>query len=185
MILGVSIWTKLARRSYVEFECASPRENYILVILGSGTQFARKMLAVEASMKYGWQADKRKEITMTTKKEIVFVLTLATASLSAGLAQAHTKIEAAEPKADSALNQAPKEIRLHFSDALEPAFTRIVLLDANNVAVKLPKADVDKIDAKMVSAKLPVLRAGQYLVRWSTMTRDSHKVKGEYRFTVR
>ena len=87
--------------------------------------------------------------------------------------------------ADSELTQPPKEIRLHFSDKLEPAFTKIVLLDAKNVAVKLPKAVVDKADGKTVSTQLPVLRAGQYLVRWSTMTRDSHKVKGEFRFKVK
>ncbi|MFC0132966.1 copper resistance protein CopC [Massilia eurypsychrophila] len=122
--------------------------------------------------------------TMTTKK-LVLVLSLAIGSLVTSWSHAHTKVETAEPKADSELNEPPKEIRLHFSDTLEPAFTKIVLLDAKNVTIKLPKAVVDKADAKTVSAQLPVLRAGQYLVRWSTMTRDSHKVKGEYRFNVK
>ncbi len=122
---------------------------------------------------------------MAAKKRIAFFLTLAIATLTASGAQAHAKIETAEPKADSELRQAPKEIRLHFSDTLEPAFTKIVLLDGKNVVIKLPKAVVEKADAKTVSAQLPVLRAGEYLVRWSTMTRDSHKVKGEYRFKVK
>lgn len=120
-----------------------------------------------------------------TAKNFVFVLTLAIGSLTASWAHAHAKVETAEPKADSELSQPPKEIRLHFSDTLEPAFTKIALLDAKNVAIKLPKAVVDKADGKTVSAQLPVLGSGQYLVRWSTMTRDSHKVRGEYRFKVK
>ncbi len=118
-------------------------------------------------------------------KNFALALSLAICSLATTWAHAHAKVESAEPKADSELSQPPKEIRLHFSDTLEPAFTKIVLLDAKNVAIKLPKAVVDKADAKTVSTPLPVLRAGQYLVRWSTMTRDSHKVKGEYRFRVK
>ena len=120
-----------------------------------------------------------------TTKIFVLILSVAIGSVATGWAQAHAKVETAEPKADSELSHPPKEIRLHFSDTLEPAFTKIVLLDAKNVVVKLPKAVVDKADSKTVSAQLPVLRAGQYLVRWSTMTRDSHKVKGEYRFKVK
>ncbi len=118
-------------------------------------------------------------------KNIVLVISLVIGSLSANLAQAHATVKTAEPKPDSEQSEPPKEIRLHFSDTLEPAFTKISLLDARNVVVKLPKTVVDKADARTVSAQLPVLGAGQYLVRWSTMTRDSHKVKGEYRFTVK
>jgi hypothetical protein len=118
-------------------------------------------------------------------RNIVLAFSLTIGSLYASGAHAHAKVETAEPKADSELSQSPKEIRLRFSDTLEPAFTKITLLDAKNVAIKLPKAVVDRADAKTVSAQLPALRAGQYIVRWSTMTRDSHKVKGEYHFKVK
>jgi len=118
---------------------------------------------------------------MTTKK-IVLALSLVIGSLYASFAHAHAKIDVAEPKADSELSAAPKEIRLHFTDTLEPAFSKIILLDAKNATVKLPKTVVGKADAKTMSAQLPVLSAGQYQVRWTIMTRDGHKVKGEYRF---
>ncbi len=118
-------------------------------------------------------------------KNIALFLMLAVGGLCAGWAHAHAKIDKAEPKADSELSRAPKQIRLQFSDTLEPAFTKIMLLDAKNVAITLPKALVDSADTRVVSVQLPVLGAGAYLVRWSTMTRDSHKVKGEYRFKVR
>lgn len=120
-----------------------------------------------------------------TTKSIVLTLSLAIGSLSASFAQAHAKIAIAEPKADSELSVAPKEVRLHFTDTLEPAFSKIVLLDAKNAPIKLPKTVVGKADAKTMSAQLPVLGAGQYQVRWTIMTRDGHKVKGEYRFKVK
>ena len=46
-------------------------------------------------------------------------------------------------------------------------------------------ANGDRADPKSLSTQLPALSAGQYLVRWSTMTRDGHKVMGEYRFKVK
>lgn len=118
-------------------------------------------------------------------KNIILSFGLAVGALYASGAHAHAKVDVAEPNANSELVQPPKEIRLQFSDTLEPAFTKIQLLDAKNVVIKLPKAVVDRADPKIMSAQLPVLRSGQYLVRWSTMTRDSHKVKGEYRFKVK
>lgn len=121
---------------------------------------------------------------MTTKKYLA-VLGLVMASLTATVAQAHAKLGAAEPKAGSAMTATPKEIRLHFNEALEPAFSKIELLDSKNVAIKLPKTLVDKADTKVMSVPLPVLGAGQYLVHWSTMTHDGHKAKGDYRFQLK
>ena len=118
-------------------------------------------------------------------KNILVALTVFVGSLAATAAQAHAKIEAAEPKADSELTAAPKQINLHFNEKLEPAFSKIALLDARNTAITLPKVVIDKQDPKSMSAQLPMLKSGQYLVHWSTMTHDGHKAKGEYRFKVK
>lgn len=120
-----------------------------------------------------------------TTKNIILAIALGFGSLTATLAQAHAKIEASEPKADSELATAPTLVRLHFNEKLEPAFSKIELLDAKNALVKLPKAVVDSKDAKAISAQVPALTPGRYLVRWSTMTHDGHKAKGEYHFKVK
>lgn len=120
-----------------------------------------------------------------TTKNIIVAITLGIGSLTATLAQAHAKIEASEPKADSVLDTAPTLIRLHFNEKLEPAFSKIELLDAKNALVMLPKAAIDSKDAKVMLAQVPALPKGQYLVRWSTMTHDGHKAKGEYHFKVK
>lgn len=113
-----------------------------------------------------------------------FPIALAVA-LATPLAQAHAKIDSAEPKAGSELASAPKQIVLHFNEKLEPAFIKIELFDAGNAAVKLPKAVLATSDRATMSTPLPPLPAGQYQVRWSAMARDGHKVKGEYRFKVK
>ena len=101
------------------------------------------------------------------------------------LAQAHAKIASSEPAPDSALHVAPKAIRLHFNEALEPAFSKIALFDARQLALVLPKVALDKDDTMTMSAAVPALASGTYSVRWTAMTHDGHKVKGQYSFTVK
>ena len=110
---------------------------------------------------------------------------LAFAAIATSNAQAHAKLVAAEPNADSTLSTAPKEIRLKFNEALEGAFSKIKLTDTGSAAVALPAAKVDAADATTMSAPLPKLRAGRYHVQWTTMTHDGHKTKGEYSFNIK
>ena len=116
-------------------------------------------------------------------KHFLIAGALVAAAFATSLAQAHAKLQSAEPKADSVLDAAPKTIHLQFSTNLEPAFSKIVLTDAKDAEVALPKTEVGK-DNSMSSA-VPALQPGVYHVKWSTMTRDGHKVKGEYQFTVK
>lgn len=112
-------------------------------------------------------------------------IVLAAAVAASPLAQAHAKIAATEPKADSELQVAPKQIRLQFNEALEGTFSMIELLDAKEVAVTLPKAELDKNDPKVLLAAVPPLQPGQYSVRWSAMTHDGHKTRGQFSFKVK
>lgn len=117
--------------------------------------------------------------------QIAAVMSFIASAGAASLAQAHAKIESSEPTPDSALQTAPKAIRLHFNEALEPAFSKIELFDAQQLALALPKVTVDKEDPKTMSATVPALTSGRYSVRWSAMTHDGHKAKGQYSFTVK
>lgn len=104
---------------------------------------------------------------------------------AATAAQAHAKLESAQPKANSQLATAPAEIRLRFNEPLEGAFSKIALVDARQAAVALPAIAFDKADPRIMFAALPALKPGRYEVRWSAMTRDGHKVKGQYAFAVK
>jgi methionine-rich copper-binding protein CopC len=118
-------------------------------------------------------------------KKIIAAIMLAAAGAAGSVAQAHAKIASMEPKAGSELQSAPKEIRLHFNESLEEAFSKIELVDAKPLPVKLAKAAVDKSDPKVMFTAVPALKPGQYAVRWTAMTHDGHKVKGQFTFKVK
>jgi hypothetical protein len=114
-------------------------------------------------------------------------LFLAAACVGAAVAtsaQAHARLQSSDPVAGSVLASAPKEIRLKFNEALEPAFSNIKLTDDKNAELKLPRAQVGTNDPTIMTAALPRLGRGTYHVVWTTMTRDSHKTKGEFSFQV-
>ena len=118
-------------------------------------------------------------------KNHIAATALMVASMAAPAAQAHGKIVASEPKAGAELQAAPKHIRLQFNEKLEPAFSKIGLVDANEVAITLAKITLDKTDPKVMFAEVPSLAPGQYRVRWTAMAHDGHKTKGEFGFKVK
>ena len=118
-------------------------------------------------------------------RNLVAGLTLVIAGAAMSAAQAHAKLEASQPKADSELASSPKEIRLHFNEKLEATFSKIQLVDAKDAELPLPKAELDKADPKVLYTTVPALQPGQYRIRWSTMTHDGHKAKGEIAFRVK
>lgn len=118
-------------------------------------------------------------------KNLLAAVTFALAAGAGANAQAHAKLEASQPKAESDLATAPTEIRLHFNETLEPAFSKIELVDAKETKLALPRTEVDKADPKSMFTAVPALQPGAYRVRWSTMTHDGHKAKGEIAFRVK
>jgi copper resistance protein C len=100
-------------------------------------------------------------------------------------AQAHARLQSSDPAAGSTLASAPKGVRLKFNEAVEPAFSTIKVIDGKNAELTLQHAVVEKGDPSVLTVALPPLASGTYHVRWSTMTRDSHKTKGEFIFQVK
>jgi hypothetical protein len=111
--------------------------------------------------------------------------TFALASAASPSAFAHAKLQSSDPHAGSTLDAAPKQVRLKFNEALEPAFSRIRVTGAGNKEIALAATTVDKADPTVMTAALPPLSAGEYHIRWTAMARDGHRVKGEVVFTVK
>ncbi len=100
------------------------------------------------------------------------------------LACAHGTVESASPTNGATLGQSPSEIRLRFSERLEPAFTSVKVFSASGQAVAIPeKARVE--DGKTVILPLPTLASGGYKAQWTSVGRDGHPVHGELTFTVK
>jgi methionine-rich copper-binding protein CopC len=118
-------------------------------------------------------------------KRILALSTLALACAVTSSAFAHAKLQSSDPKAGSTLGSAPKQVRLKFNEALEPAFSKITLLGTGNKEIPIGGATVDKADPSVMTATLPPLSAGAYRIQWSAMTHDGHKKKGDVPFTVK
>lgn len=118
-------------------------------------------------------------------KKLASCAILALATGAASHAFAHAQLQASEPKAGAVLAQAPKQLRVQFDIDVEPLFTKIKLVDAKLGDVELPRATPEKDSAKAFHVALPPLKSGDYRVRWTTVTRDGHKMSGEFPFKVK
>lgn len=103
----------------------------------------------------------------------------------ASSALAHTRLEASTPAANAVVSPAPAQLRLQFSDPLELPFSKVNLVDEKGAVVASAKLAIDSANARVLVATVPALRVGAYRVQWTTVTRDGHKIKGEFGFRVK
>lgn len=119
----------------------------------------------------------------TNKLAVTTLATLACAF--APPAWAHAKLQASTPKADSVVSPAPAQLRLQFNEPLELPFSKVRLVDDKGAVVEPSKTAVDGADPKTLVAVLPALHPGAWRVQWTTVTRDGHKVRGDFGFRVK
>lgn len=109
------------------------------------------------------------------------VLALAMASPVA----AHTRMERSVPAANSTVAVSPPRLTLWFSERLEPAFSKVQVLNPEGKQVDKGDAQVDPDDARQIGVSLPELAAGAYRVHWRVLSVDSHVNEGDFTFDVR
>jgi methionine-rich copper-binding protein CopC len=101
-----------------------------------------------------------------------------------GRADAHAVLQSAVPPVGGKAS-AVSELRLTFTEALEPAFSTVTLRRAGGAPVAGAKVQVDPQDSKVLTVKLPrPLPPGQYKVRWRVVSVDTHHTQGNYTFTA-
>jgi len=113
--------------------------------------------------------------------------TLAVAALAATLAlpaSAHAYLDRAQPVAGSVVRDSPRELTLWFTQRVEPAFSKVYVLDAAGKPVGSGEPRFDAADGKVVRVSLPKLAAGTYRVKWRILSVDTHVSEGEFTFDV-
>ncbi|MGI4940394.1 MAG: copper resistance CopC family protein [Janthinobacterium lividum] len=103
--------------------------------------------------------------------------------LSAG-AHAHAMLLRFDPTDGAQLRAAPAKIVVWFTKPLEPRFSRVEVTDGSGAAVASQPPQPLPSNASGLSAALPALAAGQYHVRWTVISIDSHRTNGTVGFTV-
>jgi copper resistance protein C len=106
--------------------------------------------------------------------------------LSLGLsapALAHATLVSATPAANGMAMPPPTEIRLKFSEGVEPKFTKVKVTGPGKKAIETGPVKLDPNDQTqlIVPLKAP-LPDGNYTVDWQAVSSDGHKVKGSYHF---
>ena len=111
---------------------------------------------------------------------------LGLAALASALVQpvsAHAFLDRAVPAAGSSVRTSPMELKLWFTQRLEPAFSKVRVLDRGG-------KQVDRGDGKLMPPRgalrvsLPRLAPGKYRVTWRVLSVDSHVTEGAFTFDV-
>jgi len=112
-------------------------------------------------------------------------LTLGTAALVVtSTAFAHAHMVSSEPAANAKV-AAPGAVTIHFTEPLEPAFSKITLDDASGKEAVATASEVDGKDAKLMRLALPQLTQGRYAVHWIAVATDGHRTQGDFAFNVK
>jgi copper resistance protein C len=121
---------------------------------------------------------------MNTKLTAVLGALLGAAAF-ASTASAHALLKKAVPAVGGTVNASPAEIRLSFSEGVEPRFSGIALASEGGTSVTLGKSNVDPSDNSTLIAPIPQpLKPGVYTVNWHAVSVDTHKTQGSFQFTV-
>lgn len=105
-------------------------------------------------------------------------------ALIATQAFAHAQLEKATPPVGGTVSP-PSEIRLEFSEGVEPKFTKVSLTGPGG-AVPLGAARTEGgAQAVLVLPITKALAAGVYTVHWQAVSVDTHHTQGTFEFTVK
>ena len=115
----------------------------------------------------------------------VAVLAMLSAAMPAGAASAHAFLDHAVPAVGGTVSAAPAEVRLFFSEAIEPLFSGVELTTADGAAIPTDATVVDPHDPMQLVLKVPPLTPGRYRVRWHVVSVDTHRTEGGFTFEIR
>lgn len=105
-------------------------------------------------------------------------------TLTASGVAAHAVLQRSEPRVESKLKRAPDEVKLFFTERLEPAYSSLKVLDARGEQVDRRDSRVDRVNPAILRATLPPLPPGTYKVIWRVLSIDADITEGTFTFRV-
>jgi len=113
------------------------------------------------------------------KIRLMLAVLLSVASMAS---LAHTRLVESLPADGAVLERSPGSVALKFSAAVR--IVRLRLVDGSGSAIE-PIGPDSRGPASDFKIALPALPSGDYVLDWSVMGQDTHKVSGLLRFTLR
>src|SRR5215467_3420167 len=112
------------------------------------------------------------------------MIALVTSALTSGIAGGHAVLQRAEPPVESKLKRAPEEVRLYFSERLEPAYSSVRVLNDHGGQVDRHDSHVDRANPALLRATIPPLPPGTYKVIWRVLSIDADVTEGGFTFRI-
>ena len=100
------------------------------------------------------------------------------------VAMGHAFLDHAEPKVGATVRQSPSQVKIWFTQELEPAFSGIRVMGSDGLEVDQKDAHVDAKEKTLMTVTLPQLPPGTYKVSWHVVSVDTHRTQGDFKFTV-
>jgi len=116
-------------------------------------------------------------------KRVILGLLLFAVAGSARL-EAHAFLQHAEPAVGSTVRKSPGEVRIWFTEKIEPAFSAIQVFNGSGKEVDKKDAHLDSSNHSLLEVSVPPLEAGTYKVVWRVVSVDTHVTKGDFTFQV-
>ena len=98
------------------------------------------------------------------------------------LAWAHAYPAVTVPSNGATLKEAPRELRIQFTEGVEIAFSQITVKAASGEVVS--QGNLRQLASDTLAIDLKPLSAGNYSVEWQVLSVDTHVTDGVLRFTV-
>ncbi|KAF5408261.1 MAG: Copper transport protein YcnJ [Candidatus Udaeobacter sp.] len=114
-------------------------------------------------------------------KRLIFFLILVVGSARL---EAHAFLKDADPGVGSTIQTSPGEVRIRFTENIEPAVSSIQVFDASGKEVDKRDLHLDRSDHALLHVSLPSLGAGTYKVVWRVVSVDTHVTNGNFTFRI-
>ena len=118
---------------------------------------------------------------MNARRLFGFLLSAALLSLPRA-GHAHAFLDHADPKVGSTVHSSPAAVTLTFTEDVEPAFSKIEVVDGDGKAV--PVGPLERPEESSLRVSVPALAGGTYRVNWRVVSVDTHVTEGSFTFAI-
>lgn len=111
-------------------------------------------------------------------------LALAVLLWGAAVASAHAFLERADPRVGSKVRTPPAQVKIWFTENLEPAFSSVQVVNEAGGRIDKGDSQVDSSNLSLLRISLPPLTLGTYKVIWRVLSIDGHITEGDFTFRI-
>jgi methionine-rich copper-binding protein CopC len=97
---------------------------------------------------------------------------------------AHAFVDHTEPAVGSQIHNLPTQVKIWFTEKLEPAFSKIQVFDNSGREIDRRDVKIDQSNAALLTVSLPELKPGNYKVVWRAVSIDTHVTTGNFTFEL-